>query len=127
MTFGSIFLSLLALGAFSFFFGRRRIRTLAAAAHVKQHSRDVYHGSFLVVCTTFVPLILLILWSGLSPLVIDGMLEAYLQARSMSPSPKSNRSTPAPSMKRLSTIRQKPPPLIMAACSTIQRPAVRWR
>lgn len=81
MSISSLFLSLLALGAFSFFFGKRRVRKLVSAGSVSQHSRDVYHGSFLVVCTTFVPLILLIVWSGLSPLVIDAMLESFLRAR----------------------------------------------
>jgi phosphate transport system permease protein len=81
MSVNTIFICLLALGAFSFFFGRRRIRALSVDAGVKQHSRDVYHGSFLVICTTLVPLTLLIIWSGVSPLVIDALLEDFLRAR----------------------------------------------
>lgn len=77
----TLFICLLGLGAFSYFFGRHRIRTIAQAARVKQHSRDVYHGSFLVVCTTLVPVTLLIVWSGVSPLVIDALLEDFLRAR----------------------------------------------
>ena len=81
MGINTIFICLLALGAFSFFFGRHRIRTITAGAREKQHSRDVYHGSFLAVCTTLVPLTLLIVWSGVSPLVIDALLEDFLRAR----------------------------------------------
>lgn len=81
MSINTIFICLLALGAFSYFFGRHRIRAIASGASEKQHSRDVYHGSFLVICTTLVPLTLLIVWSGVSPLVIDALLEDFLTAR----------------------------------------------
>lgn len=77
----SIFICLIGLGAFSFFFGRRRIRAVSASVGIKQHSRDVYHGTFLVICSTLVPLILLVVWSGVSPLVIDAMLESFIRAR----------------------------------------------
>ena len=78
----TIFICLLALGAFSYFFGRHRIRTIAVTAREKQHSRDVYHGSFVAVCAVLVPLIILFAWSGLSPLLIDAMLEDFLRRQS---------------------------------------------
>ena len=82
MSISFLFLCLLGLGAFSFLFGRRRIRGLTAMAGVKQHSRDVYHGSFVAVCAVLVPLIILLAWSGLSPLLIDAMLEDFLRRQS---------------------------------------------
>ncbi|MGB1550565.1 MAG: phosphate ABC transporter permease family protein, partial [Parvibaculales bacterium] len=82
MSISFLFLCLLGLGAFSFLFGRRRIRGLTAMAGVKQHSRDVYHGSFVAVCAVLVPLIILLAWSGLSPLLIDAMLEEFLRRQS---------------------------------------------
>ena len=80
MSISFLFLCLLGLGAFSFLFGRRRIRGLTAMAGVKQHSRDVYHGSFVVICAVLLPLIILLAWSGLSPLLIDAMLEDFCAA-----------------------------------------------
>ena len=67
---------------FLFLFGRHRIHGLTAASGVKQHSRDVYHGSFVAVCAVLVPLIVLLAWSGLSPLLIDAMLEDFLRRQS---------------------------------------------
>ena len=81
MSASSLFLCLVGLGLFSFFFGRRRIHRLATGASQKQHSRDVYHASFLVICATFVPIVLLVIWTGISPLVIDALLESFLKAR----------------------------------------------
>jgi phosphate transport system permease protein len=84
MSASSLFLCLVGLGLFSFFFGRRRIHKLASGAHgvsQKQHSRDVYHASFLVICATFIPIVLLVVWTGVSPLVIDALLESFLKAR----------------------------------------------
>ena len=82
MSISFLLLCLLGLGAFSFLFGRRRIRGLTAMAGVKQHSRDVYHGSFVVICAVLLPLIILLAWSGLSPLLIDAMLEDFLRRQS---------------------------------------------
>ena len=82
MSISFLFLCLLGLGAFSFLFGRHRIRGLTAASGVKQHSRDVYHGSFVAVCAVLVPLFILLAWSGLSPLLIDAMLEDFLRRQS---------------------------------------------
>ena len=81
MSASSLFLCLIGLGLFSFIFGRRRIHTIAKGASQKQHSRDVYHASFLVICATFVPIVLLIIWTGVSPLVIDALLESFLKTR----------------------------------------------
>ena len=81
MSLSSIFICLIGLGAFSFFFGSARIRKLSVNSDLKLHSRSVYHGSFLLICTTFIPLILLIIWTGVSPLIIDALLEAFLRAR----------------------------------------------
>ena len=86
MSASSLFLCLIGLGLFSFIFGRRRIHTIAKGASQKQHSRDVYHASFLVICATFVPIVLLIIWTGVSPLVIDALLESFLKTRVSSPS-----------------------------------------
>lgn len=77
-----LFLCLLGLGSFSFLFGRRRIRALSGAVSVKQHSRDVYHGSFVTLCAVLVPVIVLLAWSGLSPLLLDAMLENFLRRQS---------------------------------------------
>jgi phosphate transport system permease protein len=77
-----LFLCLLGLGSFSFLFGLRRIRALSGAVSVKQHSRDVYHGSFVALCAVLVPLIVLLAWSGLSPLLLDAMLEDFLRGQS---------------------------------------------
>jgi len=79
MTF--LFICLIGLGTFSFFFGQRRIRALSSSAGIKQHSRDIYHGSFVALCATLVPLTLLLIWSGLSPLMIDALLADFLRAR----------------------------------------------
>lgn len=81
MDFSTVFLSLVGLGVFSFLFGRHRIRHQALSSAVRQHSRDVYHGSFLLLCTLLAPLVLLIVWTGISPLVIDAMLEDFLLQR----------------------------------------------
>jgi phosphate transport system permease protein len=78
MSISFLFFCLLGLGAFSFLFGRHRIRGLTAGSGVKQHSRDVYHGSFVAICAILVPLLVLLAWSGLSPLLIDAMLEDFL-------------------------------------------------
>jgi len=82
MSISFLFFCLLGLGAFSFLFGRHRIRGLTAISGVKQHSRDIYHGSFVAVCAILVPLIILLAWSGLSPLLIDAMLEDFLRRQS---------------------------------------------
>ena len=82
MSLSFLFFCLLGLGVFSFLFGRHRIRGLTAASGAKQHSRDVYHGSFVAVCAVLVPLIILFAWSGLSPLLIDAMLEDFLRRQS---------------------------------------------
>ena len=82
MSLSFLFFCLLGLGAFSFLFGRHRIRGLTAASGVKQHSRDVYHGSFVAICAVLVPIIILLAWSGLSPLLIDAMLEDFLRRQS---------------------------------------------
>ena len=82
MSISFLFFCLLGLGAFSFLFGRHRIRGLTAASGVKQHSRDVYHGSFVAICAVLVPIIILLAWSGLSPLLIDAMLEDFLRRQS---------------------------------------------
>jgi phosphate transport system permease protein len=81
MSLSFLFTCLVGLGLFSFFFGRRRIRLLSAAAPVKQHSRDVYHGSFVALCAVLVPLVVLLLWTGISPLLLDAMLEDFLLAQ----------------------------------------------
>jgi phosphate transport system permease protein len=81
MSLSFLLICLLGLGAFSYFFGQRRIRGLSATARVKQHSRDVYHGSFVAICAVLVPLIVLLAWAGLSPLLIDAMLEDFLRDR----------------------------------------------
>ena len=82
MSISFLFFCLLGLGAFSFLFGRHRIRGLTAISSDKQHWRDIYHGSFVAVCAILVPLIILLAWSGLSPLLIDAMLEDFLRRQS---------------------------------------------
>jgi len=77
-----LLICLFGLGGFSYFFGRRRIGVLTRAARVKQHSRDVYHGSFVALCAVGVPLIVLLAWAGLSPLLLDAMLEDFLRRQS---------------------------------------------
>ncbi len=79
MNLSFLIICLLGLGAFSFFFGQRRIRQLSAPVAVKQHSRDVYHGSFVFICAVLLPLLILLAWTGLSPLIIDAMLESFLR------------------------------------------------
>ena len=135
MSINTIFICLLALGAFSYFFGRHRIRAIASGASEKQHSRDVYHGSFLVICTTLVPLTLLIVWSGVSPLVIDALLEDFLTARMDNASigeigvaiAKVKAFYAAPSMKPLSMILRAQRPPIMPICCKARRRGVLWR
>ena len=85
MSLSFLFFCLLGLGIFSFLFGRRRIRALSAAFDtqgIKQHSRDIYHGSFVAVCAVLVPLVALLAWTGVSPLIIDAMLEDFLRSQS---------------------------------------------
>ncbi len=85
MSLSFLFFCLLGLGIFSFLFGRRRIRALSAASAtqgIKQHSRDIYHGSFVAVCAVLVPLVALLAWTGVSPLIIDAMLEDFLRSQS---------------------------------------------
>lgn len=79
MSLSFLFICLLGLGAFSFFFGQRRIRQLTAQVSVKQHSRDVYHGSFVFISAVLLPLLILLVWTGVSPLIIDAMLESFLR------------------------------------------------
>ena len=82
MTLTFLFLCLTGLGVFSFLFGRRRIRTLSAGVDIKQHSRDNYHGTFVAMCAMLLPLVVLFAWSGLSPLLIDALLEDFLRRQS---------------------------------------------
>ena len=83
MSISFLFFCLLGLGAFSFFSAAIAFAALTAPCGVKQHSRDVYHGSFVAVCAVLVPLIILAWsWSGLSPLLIDAMLEDFLRRQS---------------------------------------------
>ena len=70
---------LLALGVYSFVFGGYRIRKLSRQSALKQHSRDVYHASFLAACATLLPLLIVLVWSALSPLVLNALLKAQLQ------------------------------------------------
>ena len=79
MTLNFLVICLISLGVYSFLFGRYRIRKVTQQVSVKQHSRDVYHATFLAACATIVPLIVLIVWSSLSPLVLNGLLEVQLQ------------------------------------------------
>ena len=81
MSFSALIVCLFGFGIFSFLFGRHRIRKIAVDATIKQHSRDVYHGSFMVASGILLPLVLLLVWTGLSPLLIDALLESYLRDR----------------------------------------------
>jgi phosphate transport system permease protein len=79
MTLNFLVICLSLLGVYSFLFGRYRIRKVTQHASAKQHSRDVYHATFLAACATIAPLIVLVIWSSLSPLVLNGLLEAHLR------------------------------------------------
>ena len=79
MTLSFLVTCLIALGAYSFLFGRYRIRKLSRQTALKQHSRDVYHGWFLTACATLLPLIIVLVWSAVSPLVVNALLAAQLQ------------------------------------------------
>ena len=79
MTLNFLVICLISLGFYSFLFGSYRIRKVTQQVSVKQHSRDVYHATFLAACATIVPLIVLIVWSSLSPLVLNGLLEVQLE------------------------------------------------
>lgn len=69
---------LVGLGAYSFFFGQRRIRKVSRQTTLKQHSQDAYHGTFLVICATLIPLIMLVAWSSFAPLILNSLLRAQL-------------------------------------------------
>ncbi len=79
MSISSLFICLVGFGLLSFLFGTRRMRQIAVTASGKQHSRSVYHGSFMLICATLVPIILLIIWTSVSPLIIDSALETFLR------------------------------------------------
>ena len=69
---------LIGLGAYSFFFGQRRIRKISRQSTLKQHSQDAYHGTFLLICATVLPLLLLAAWSSFAPLILTNLLQAQL-------------------------------------------------
>ena len=74
------FLSVLIiiLGAYSFLFGRRRVRHLTAQTDVKQHSLDGYHGAFVMACVILPAFSFAVLWSGFGPLVIENWLREFI-------------------------------------------------
>jgi len=78
MSLSFLVICLAGLGLYSFFFGRRRIRAISRQSELKQHSQDTYHGSFLLICTTLLPLFILIIWSSFSPLILNAMLRSKL-------------------------------------------------
>ncbi len=71
----------LGFSLFSFFFGQRKIRTLAKATGEKQHSRDKYHG-FYIALFVFLPSILIFtLWQFFSPPIIDNIVQSTILHR----------------------------------------------
>jgi len=78
MSLSFLVICLAGLGLYSFFFGRRRIRAISRQSELKQHSQDTYHGSFLLICSTLLPLFILIIWSSFSPLILNAMLRSKL-------------------------------------------------
>jgi hypothetical protein len=60
------------------FFGQRRIRKISRQSTLKQHSQDAYHGTFLLICATVLPLLLLAAWSSFAPLILTNLLQAQL-------------------------------------------------
>lgn len=80
LTFLSI--SILVLGAYSFLFGRRRVRRLSAQIDIKQHSLDGYHGAFVMACVVLPAFSFAVLWSGFAPLIINDWLREFIAAGS---------------------------------------------
>ncbi len=75
-----LLICLLGLTLYAFFFGRNRVKTLAADSAVKQHSRNVYHGVFMIGCVVLGPILLIFLWSAIAPLVINQIVHDALKA-----------------------------------------------
>ena len=71
-------ISILILGAYSFIFGRRRVRYLSSQVDVKQHSLDGYHGAFVMACVVLPAFSFTVFWSGFAPLVINSWLAEFI-------------------------------------------------
>lgn len=69
---------IIVLGAYSFLFGRRRVRHLTAQTDVKQHSLDGYHGAFVMACVILPAFSFAVFWSGFAPLVINNWLVEFI-------------------------------------------------
>ena len=69
---------IIVLGAYSFLFGRRRVRHLTAQTEVKQHSLDGYHGAFVMACVILPAFSFAVFWSGFAPLVINNWLVEFI-------------------------------------------------
>ena len=78
MNINFLILCLFGLVLYSFFFGRNRARKLSAHSDLKQHSRDIYHGMYMFICVGLPPLILILLWGGFAPFIINQMLHNAL-------------------------------------------------
>lgn len=67
---------LVVLFVLSYFLGRNRSVQIVDGATAKLHSRPSYHGGYLALWVVLPSLALLVLWSILAPMVIDGQVLA---------------------------------------------------
>ncbi|MEZ5774902.1 MAG: phosphate ABC transporter permease subunit PstC [Hyphomicrobiaceae bacterium] len=75
MTSGYLLLALIAASLIAYGIGLARLRATAGRApDLKVHSRPGYYGAFLALATGLLPILVTLVWSGLSGPVIDGMI-----------------------------------------------------
>jgi len=75
---GYILLLIIALAAFSYFFGRKRAVTAVEGREYLLHSRPSYHGAFVAAWVGIPSVLLVLVWVLLQGTVIDNLLLASL-------------------------------------------------
>jgi phosphate transport system permease protein len=75
-----LLLIIVAAAIAAFFVGTSlaRSRLRQAPAGTKMHSTVSYYGGYLALCTVLLPLIAIILWSSISPFVVQQSLNSHL-------------------------------------------------
>jgi phosphate transport system permease protein len=73
-----LFLIVIALGILGWFLGHHRARAVVAGKTSNLHSRPGYYGAYVLLWTTLPATLLIILWSAISPPVINAMVQSQL-------------------------------------------------
>jgi phosphate transport system permease protein len=74
------FLTIVTLALLAFFYGQRKIRSVALASSLKQHSLTRYHGAYIAALVFLPAILLMLLWSSISPLLLTAFLQSRLEA-----------------------------------------------